>query len=127
MIQITRDKVVLAEHDWLHALASSYGQPVWSIADPEPAPGPAVWEDYDNGDRTEIHILGVVGSWLVVAGPRGLHAIIWTDGLYYTEAIINLRTGNQAGREVDLAQLTGDDYLVSGAVSHPGCPLGVPL
>ena len=127
MIQITRDRVVLAEHDWQHSLSCSYGQPIWSIVDPEPAPGPAMWEDYDSDDRTEIHILGVVGSWLVVAGPRGLHAISWTDGLYYTEAIIDLKTGNQVGREVDLAQLAGDDYLVSGTVSHSGCPLGVPL
>jgi hypothetical protein len=127
MIQITRDRVVLAEHDWQHSLSCSYGQPVWSIVVPKPEPGPAVWEDYDSDDRTEIHILGVVGSWLVVAGPRGLHAISWTDGLYYTEAIIDLKTGNQVGREVDLAQLAGDDYLVSGTVSHSGCPLGVPL
>ena len=81
MIQITRDKVVLAEHDWLHALACSYGQPVWSIADPEPAPGPAVWEDYDNGDRTEIHILGVVARWLGDAGDRRLDANRRHDGL----------------------------------------------
>ncbi|MDX9841916.1 MAG: hypothetical protein RBS95_10685 [Desulfobulbus sp.] len=127
MIQITRDKVVLAEHDWQHSLACSYGQPVWSIVDPEPSPGPAVWEDYDSGDRAEIHILGVVGNWLVVTGPGGLHAIIWTEGLYYTEAIIDLKTGNQAGHEVDLDQLAGDDYLVAGTVSYPGSPLGVPL
>lgn len=127
MIEITRNKVALAEHDWQHPLASSYGQPVWSIVDPNPAPGPALWEDYDNNDRAEIHILGVVGSWLVVSGPSGLHGIIWTEGLYYTDAIIDLRTGLQASDEVTLVQLASDEYLVAGTMSFADSPLGTPL
>ncbi|MGD9975206.1 MAG: hypothetical protein AB7S77_19255 [Desulfatirhabdiaceae bacterium] len=86
-ISITRGKDILANHT-TDSPMSHYGQKVWSVVDSEPLPGHALWKQGDN--CVDIEIVAVVGGWLVVKQPDGfLAGIIWSDGSYHADLIIN--------------------------------------
>ena len=84
-IKITRGEVVLARHTTQSSL-SHYGQAAWVVEDPDPAPGPVVWQQGET--KTRMTIIGLRGGWLCVRQPGGLLAgIIWSDGSYYANLI----------------------------------------
>jgi hypothetical protein len=86
-IILKRDDEILAHHTTESCL-SSYGQIVWVIEDLHPDPGPVMWFQGDNIQHLEI--VDLVGGWLVVRQDNKLLAgIIWSDGNYYADAIID--------------------------------------
>jgi len=117
-ITITRSGVILASHTTDHP-RSSYGTLIWSIEESNPDPGPAEWSQEDNG-KMAITIIGVVGGWLVAKQPDGLLiGIIWSDGSYYAECIVNRRTQTTTSR-AKLSSLQSGKYMVRGTVVLPG-------
>jgi len=78
---------LLAEQTTSHAL-SHYGSLIWSILDPEPCAGPAIWRQGAN--RQELDVLEVRDGWLIVRQQSGVLAgIIWSDGTYFADVLID--------------------------------------
>ena len=116
-ITITRSGVTLASHTADHA-RSSYGTLIWSIEESNPDPGPAEWSQQDNG-KMAIKIIGVVGGWLVAIQPNGLLVgILWSDGSYYAECIVNRQTQTTTSR-AKLSSLQSGKYMVRGTIVPP--------
>lgn len=94
-IQITRGEEILAHHTTDHP-RSSYGQPVWSIEESEPDSGAALWTESDSGQDVELSIICVLDGWLVCQQKinDAFIGIIWSDGSYYANTIINRETGD---------------------------------
>jgi hypothetical protein len=80
-IRISQHGEIIAHHTNESCL-SHYGEPVWTIENTEPEPGPAIWQQGEN--RQVIDILEVRGGWLICRQPDGLLCgVIWSDGSYY--------------------------------------------
>jgi len=87
MIKIVQNGKILAEHTTDSPL-SHYGQAVWTILEPEPIPVAAMW--IQGVVKQWIEILQVKDGWLVVKQADGLLcAIIWSDGTYYANLIVD--------------------------------------
>ena len=87
-IKITQNGKILAEHS-VDSPLSRYGLPVWTILEPEPSPGAALW--IKGAAKQWIVIIGVRDGWLVVKQQDGLLCgIIWSDGTYYANLIVNV-------------------------------------
>jgi hypothetical protein len=95
---------LLAEQTTSHPL-SSYGTLVWSILDPEPAPGRAIWQQGKNVQ--ELDNIGVRDGWLIVRQQTGILAgIIWSDGSYFADILVD-RDGNAATEFSDGLRVRG--------------------
>ena len=102
---------LLAEQTTSHAL-SHYGSLIWSILDPEPCAGPAIWQQGAN--RQEVDVLELRDGWLIVRQHSGVLAgIIWSDGSYFADVLIdgngNAATELQDGLRVKGAVQIGSD------------------
>jgi hypothetical protein len=112
-IRITRlgTADLLAEQTTSHAL-SHYGSLIWSILDPEPCAGPAIWQQGAN--RQEVDVLELRDGWLIVRQQSGVLAgIVWSDGSYFADVLIdgngNAATELQDGLRVKGAVQIGSD------------------
>ena len=86
-ITIKRGQDILAHHTTESPL-SHYGQPVWVVEDPDPAPGPITWQQGET--KYTLDLLEVKGGWAIVRQPDGyLAGIIWSDGTYYADMIVD--------------------------------------
>lgn len=128
-ITISRGEEILAHHT-TDSPMSHYGQPVWQIEEPEPAPGPAQWTQ---GEQAQpLTILGVIGGWLVTRQGDGLLCgILWSDGSYCAN-LIEERRSQRPVKRATLKSLRSGRYQVRGAIavdafdadSPLGCILG---
>lgn len=86
IIKIIQNEEIIA-HYTTESSMSSYGQPVWMIIK-DPEPGIAEWRQGDHS--VEIEILFEKNGWLICKQPDGvLCGIIWTDGSYFADLIID--------------------------------------
>jgi hypothetical protein len=123
-ITISRQDAILGHHTTDSPL-SHYGQPVWQVEVPEPAPGPAQWAQDDI--IQPVTVLGIIGGWLVARQEDGLLCgILWSDGGYYAEVVEERRTHRPA-RRASLKTLRSGRYCVRGTIALPDdatSPLG---
>ena len=104
LIQIKCENKVIAEHRTDHP-NSRYGTPVWTIHNEDPAPGKGKLLHGETG--THLEIIGVTDGWLVVKEESGyLAGIIWSDGSFYADSIID-ENGNPAIELSDGCQVRG--------------------
>lgn len=120
-ITITRGEVILAHHTTESSL-SHYGEPVWVVEDENPDSGPVKWEQV-GGITMEIDIIGVTDGWLIARQSDGLIiAIIWSDGSYYAECVVDQNDQAYSG-EFDLENIPEGAH-VRGTIPFPDNPLG---
>jgi hypothetical protein len=87
-IKITRGDKTLASHSTDSPL-SHYAQAVWVVEVEHPEPGPATWAQ-EGGPSMTVDILIVDDGWLICRQPDGLLiGILWSDGSYYAECLID--------------------------------------
>ncbi|MDD4273402.1 MAG: hypothetical protein PHG14_06710 [Desulfobacter postgatei] len=86
-IQIKQGNEVIAERR-TDDIRSRYGTPVWTILNEDPEPGKGI---FLHGETViPLLILGVRDGWLIVREKSGfLVGIIWSDGSFFAEAIID--------------------------------------
>jgi len=112
-ITISRGKTILAHHTTDHP-RSSYGQPIWSIEVERPRAGRALWVQGDN--QMSMVIYGYQDGWLICRQPDGLAVgILWSDGVYYADCIIDTRTDKPVKLRNGLKSLK-DYHKVRGTV-----------
>ena len=86
-ITIKRNSKILAHHTTESPL-SHYGQSVWVVEDPDPTPGPITWQQGET--KYTLDLLEIKGGWAIVRQPdEYLAAIIWSDGTYYADMLID--------------------------------------
>jgi len=119
-MKITRNDEILAHHT-TESCMSRYGQEVWIVEDETPEPGPAIWHHEEK--QAELDVLGVLDGWLVVKQPDGyLAGIIWSDGGYYADVIVDADGKPVAGISFDdlaaasAATPSGGCYQVNGTI-----------
>lgn len=85
--KIEMEKEIIAHHT-TQTYLSHYGQSVWVVENENPEPGPVVWRQ---GEMTiPLDILETRGGWLICKQPDGLLCgIIWTDGSYYADLLVD--------------------------------------
>jgi len=84
---IDKDGLIIAAHTTEHP-RSSYGTQIWCIYIETPSAGPATWRQGDK--EITIEIINLVEGWLVCRQPDGyLCGIIWSDGSYYSDMLID--------------------------------------
>lgn len=116
-ITITQGDAVLAHHTTEHP-RSSYGTLIWCIEAEEPEPGPAEWQQGDT--KTTLDVIGLYHGWLVVRQADGfLCGIVWSDGSYYAETLVD--------ENDEPATEYRDGLRVLGTIKMPGSPLGAIL
>lgn len=110
-VTIEKAGEVIAHHNKNKA-ERERGKPPWSIKEPNPAPGKIMWKH--DGKKLELNALGVVDGWLVVEQPEGyLNGIIWRDGLYYADLIVNTKNSHPV-RELTIKEVGNGGYRVKG-------------
>jgi len=116
-IIIEKDGTILAQHT-NESYLSHYDQPVWVIEEEEPDPGRVVWRQ---GKKEQyLDFLGVVDGWFIAAQSDGnLVGIIWSDGSYYANLIVQAGTGQVADRTA-LDNIDDGTFQVIGTV-----PMGI--
>ena len=89
-IRIERNGQVLAHHTTATPLCH-YGQAVWVVENKSPKPGPATWKQGAKEQRLDV--LGVKDGWLLCRQRGGLLCgIIWSDGGYYADLLVDTKT-----------------------------------
>jgi hypothetical protein len=100
---------------------------VWAVEVADPEPGPVTIE-CDDGDVIEAKAVGVVGGWLLLAaaGENELVAILWSDGRYLADSVIDRTSGAKVNATVGLDDLRSGRYRVAVAVpfNDTESPLG---
>lgn len=113
-IVIAKGRRIIAHHTTDHP-RSSYGQNVWVVEEENPGGGKILWKQGDN--EMELKAIGVVGGWLVAQQSDGaLCGIIWSDGRYYAELIVDRET-EQPVKQTTLPQLQSGKYMVRGTIT----------
>ena len=84
---IDKDGTIIAAHTIEHPLAG-YGVQVWYIYDHDPHPGPAIL--FAENISCPIEIIGLQAGWLIIRrSDRRLSGIIWRDGCYYADLLVD--------------------------------------
>jgi len=111
-MKITRNDEVLAHHT-TESCMSRYGQEVWVVEDEQPEPGPVMWHHEEK--QAELDALGVLDGWLIVRQPDDyLAGIIWSDGCYHADLIVDADGEPVSG--ISLEDLAAGGYQVSGTI-----------
>lgn len=116
-VTIERAGEIIAHHNESKVL-SKRGNPLWSTEESNPAPGKVVWKH--DGNNLELNALGVVDGWLVVEQPEGyLNGIIWRDGTYYADLIVDRKNGRPV-KGLTLKEVGQGDYRIKGTTLPGG-------
>ena len=119
---VSSDGRMLAHHTTESSL-SHYGQPVWQIEE-DPEPGAELRWIQGEIEHT-LTVVGLVDGWLVVRQANDvLSGIIWSDGTYRADLIVDRETEEPAPLDADLRS---GRFLVRGTVPFPDSILGAIL